>query len=155
MTEEKNYVSRAKHEELRKELDELRTGRRREVAARLEFAKSLGDLAENAEYHAAREDQAELEDRIAQIENTLKVAEIVAEKHTSTVGVGSRVAVTKTGGAGEQTYLIVGSEEANLDEAKISYQSPLGSALLGKKKGEHFTITTPKGKADYQVVNIL
>ncbi len=153
--EEKSYLSKEKYEELRRELAELKTSRRREVAERLEAAKSLGDLAENAEYHAARDDQSDLESRIIEIENTLKLAQIVSEHHGGSIGVGSTVVVKKSGQAADQTFTIVGSEEANIAKSRISHQSPLGIALLGRKKNEQVTVKTPKGDMVYKIINVL
>src|SRR3954469_16241461 len=117
MTEE--LLSQEKFDELTRELDELRTNRRREVAEQLEYARSLGDLSENAEYQEAREMQAAVEDRIATIENTLKTAEIVHEAHGDSVSIGSVVTVEKTGASGKQKFKIVGSDEVNSLEGKI------------------------------------
>lgn len=150
---DKDYLSREKYQELVDELNELKTAKRREVAERLDFAKSLGDLSENAEYHAAREEQAEVEDRIAQLENLLKNSQIVAQHHSVAVEVGSTLKVSKAGG-GESKYTIVGSEETDLAAGKISYQSPLGSTLLGRKRGEVVAVQTPKGEIKYTIVNI-
>lgn len=150
---EKNYLSQEKHDELSRELEELKLNRRREVAGRLEFAKSLGDLSENAEYHAAREEQAEIEERVAQLETILKTSEIVAPHHSAAVEIGSTLVVKKDGGE-EQKFTIVGSEEADTATGKLSYQSPLGAALLGKKAGTIVPVETPRGLMRYKVVSI-
>ena len=89
MDSEKHYLSQDKYNTLKQELEESKTSKRREIASRLEFAKSLGDLSENAEYHAAREEQADVEHRISEIENILKVSEIIGARHTTVVGIGS------------------------------------------------------------------
>ncbi|MBI2099945.1 MAG: transcription elongation factor GreA [Candidatus Vogelbacteria bacterium] len=149
----KDYLSQEKYQELLNELNELKTTRRREVAERLDFAKSLGDLSENAEYHAAREEQSEIEDRIVQVENLLKNSKIVMQHHSLEVEVGSMLKVRKAGG-GDAKYIIVGSEEADLATGKISYQSPLGSSLLGRKKGEIVAVQTPRGEMKYLIVSI-
>ncbi len=148
-----DYLSREKYQELIDELNELKTARRREVAERLDFAKSLGDLSENAEYHAAREEQSEIEDRIIQLENLLKNSEIISKHHSLAVEVGSTLRVKKESG-GDNKYTIVGSEEADLASGKISYQSPLGASLLGRKKGETVDVPTPKGGVKYTIINI-
>ncbi len=150
----KDYLSQEKYQELLNELNELKTTRRREVAERLDFAKSLGDLSENAEYHAAREEQSEIEDRIVQVENLLKNSKIVMQHHSLEVEVGSMLKVRKAGGGGDVKYIIVGSEEADLATGKISYQSPLGSSLLGRKKGEIVAVQTPRGEMKYLIVSI-
>lgn len=150
----KEYLSKEKFASLTTELEQLKSKKRKEIADELEFAKSLGDLSENAEYHEAREAQAALEDRISQIESILANAEIVATHHSSIVEVGSIVHVQKQGDKTKRTYTIVGSEETDTAAGKISFKSPLGSALLGKKKGEEFTFKTPAGEAKYTVTSI-
>lgn len=150
----KEYLTKEKFEELEKELQILKTEKRTKIAAELEFAKSLGDLSENAEYHEAREEQAALEDRIAQLESILASAEIVAVHHTNTVEIGSKVTVEKKGTKDTKVLIIVGSEEVDMEAGKISFKSPLGAALLGKKKGEETTIKTPNGEVTYTVATI-
>lgn len=152
--ETKEYLTQEKYNELQIELHDLKTVRRREVADHLEHARSLGDLSENAEYHEAREEQAQTEARILSIENILKNAEIV--KHTSgdTVEVGSKVLVKKEGESKEIQFTLVGSEEADISVGKISHNSPLGSALFGKKKGEVFEFQSPKGILKYTVIEV-
>lgn len=154
MSDEKEYLTKEKHQALVEELEHLKKDRRKEIAQNLEFAKALGDLSENAEYHDAREEQAEVEDRIMKIEDLLKRAEIVAPYSSSTVAVGTTVTVKKEGEKVNTIYKIVGSEEANMAEGKISFKSPLGQSMLGKKKGDTFTFTAPKGVFSYKVVDI-
>lgn len=151
---DKSYLSPEKYDELVKELDDLKLHKRKEVAERLEFAKSLGDLSENAEYHAAREEQSEIEDRIVQLEGLIKTAEIVSMHHSSAVEIGSTLKIKKESDQQENRFTIVGSEEADMANGKLSCLSPLGSSLLGKKKGETVTVHTPKGQTKYQIVNI-
>ncbi len=152
MTEE--LISQEKFEELTKELDELRTTRRREVAEQLEYARSLGDLSENAEYQEAREMQAAVEERIGKLESILKSAKIVKNSKSDTVGMGSTVTVQKLGADDKHTYIIVGAEEADMLSGKISYHSPLGNALMGKKKGDEFSFHTPKGNQKYKILKV-
>jgi len=152
MTEE--LISQEKFEELTKELDELRTTRRREVAEQLEYARSLGDLSENAEYQEAREMQGAVEERIGKLENILKVAKIVKSSKSDTVGMGSTVTVQKIGADDKHTYIIVGAEEADMLSGKISYHSPLGNALMAKKKGDEFSFHTPKGTQKYKILKV-
>lgn len=154
MESEKHYLSQEKYTELARELDELKKVKRREIAERLEFAKSLGDLSENAEYQSAREEQAEVEDRINQLDNILKISEIIATRHTSQVEVGSTLIVKKQSGGEEIKYQIVGPEEIDVAAGKISYLSPLGSGLLKKKKGDKITVPTPKGKVIYEIIRL-
>lgn len=154
MSDAKQYLSKEKIEEFRKELETLRTERRKEVATNLEYAKKLGDLSENAEYQHAREEQAEVEDRINHIESLLKQAVVINGNHTDMVTIGSKVKVQKEGESEARAYKIVGSEEADMAAGKLSNMSPLGSAILGKKKGESFSFKTPKGVAKYVLVSI-
>ncbi|MES2203383.1 MAG: transcription elongation factor GreA [Patescibacteria group bacterium] len=153
MTEE--LISKEKFEELTKELDELRTTRRREVAEQLEYARSLGDLSENAEYQEAREMQAAVEERISKLEAILKNAKIVKGAKSDNVSMGAVVTVQPLAkGADQHTYTIVGAEEANILEGKVSYHSPLGAALLGKKKGDEFSFHTPRGVQKYKILKV-
>lgn len=149
------YLSAEKLKELEKELEQLKTVRRKEVADNLEFAKSLGDLSENAEYHQAREDQAGIEERIAKLEAILKSVVVVTKHHSNMVEVGSTAAVQKKGSTLTQKYQIVGSEESDMSAGKISNTSALGVALFGKKKGDEISFKTPKGAtAHYTIVEI-
>ncbi len=150
----KEYLTKEKFEELQKELQILKTEKRKQIAEELEYAKSLGDLSENAEYHEAREDQAALEDRIAQLENILANADIVAVHHSNTVEIGSKVTVQKKGSKDERVFIIVGSEEIDTAAGKISFKSPIGTALLGKKKGEECVVKTPAGDVVYTIISI-
>lgn len=146
------YLTKEKKAELEDELKQLQTVRRKEIADALEYAKSLGDLSENAEYHQAREDQAYCEDRITHIEQILKNAVVMDGHQAGVVSVGSTVTVLKKGDKTERVFIIVGSEEANIPEGKISNESPIGEALLGKKKGDKITVHAPKGEVEYTVV---
>lgn len=150
----KEYLTKEKFEELQKELETLKFTKRKEIADELEFAKSLGDLSENAEYHEAREAQAALEDRISQLESILASAEIVAVHHSNSVEIGSKVVVKKAGDDTKRTFTIVGSEEIDTASGKVSFKSPIGQSLLGKKKGEEFIVKTPVGDVTYNVVSI-
>lgn len=154
MIEEKQYLTKEKYQELKNELDFLKTTRRKEVAENLEYAKGLGDLSENAEYQEAREVQASVEDRIMRIEMMLKSATILSDRHEDTVGIGSTVNVSKEGQKETSKYKIVGSEETDMSTGKISNLSPLGSSLIGKKKGESVAVKTPKGMMNYTIITI-
>lgn len=151
---EKEYLTQEKFDALQAELHDLKTIKRKEIAEHLEYARSLGDLSENAEYHEAREDQAQTEARIQQIETILKNAVIVAHKSGDTVEMGSQVTVTKAGESTKNIFTLVGSEEADFASGKISHNSPLGAALFGKKKGETFEFESPKGTVKYTVVDV-
>lgn len=155
MNDTQAYLTAEKFEELKKELEHLKTVRRREVAEALEYARSLGDLSENAEYQEARDMQATIEERILHLEQVIKEAKIVKDgKRGDTVGLGSQVAIVKSGEKSERTYTIVGTEEANIHEHKLSYLSPLGEALMGKGKGDTFSFETPSGGQSYKVVKV-
>lgn len=138
--------------ELEQELEELKS-RRGDVADKISEARDFGDLSENAEYDAAREEQGLLETRIAEIEDILKNAEIIKASKKSTIGLGSKIEVKI--GKKTFTYSIVGPVEADPLEGKISNESPLGMALHGKKAGDKVSIETPKGEIVYEVAAIL
>ncbi len=152
--EEKEYLTKEKHQALKEELDYLKKTKRREVAEQLEYAKSLGDLSENAEYHEARDTQGVVEDRINKLEAILKNAVIVSSHHTEAVAVGSEITVMKNGDKNEKIYTIVGDEEFDLAAGKISMHSPFGEAIIGKKKGETFTYNAPSGPITYKIIGI-
>lgn len=155
MDDTQAYLTKEKFEELKKELDHLKTVRRKEVAENLEYARSLGDLSENAEYQEARDMQAAIEERIGHLEKVIKEAKIVAaDKKGTVIGLGSEVTIQKAKEKGSIVYTIVGSEEANIHEHKLSYLSPLGEALMGKSKGDEFSFETPNGKQAYKVLKI-
>jgi len=152
--EEINYMTEGKKKELESELDFLKTFKRKEIVEALEAAKALGDLSENSEYHEARDQQGRTEDRIREVENLLKTA-VIVKKHTSSqVEVWVSVKVKKAGDKEEVIYHIVGAQESDMASNKISYKSPLGQALMGKKKGEEFNLKTPKGLVKYTLIDI-
>lgn len=153
--QEKSYLSQDKFDELKQELDFLTTTKRTEIASQLEYARSLGDLSENAEYHQARQTQGEIEARIKYLAALLKTVEIVQPHHSDHVEVGSTVTVQRKGEDETKVYSIVGSEEADMAAGRISLNSPLGSAMMGKKKGEVFTFTNPAGKKiEYTLIKL-
>jgi transcription elongation factor GreA len=135
------------YETLKGELDTLRTERRREIAERIRIAREFGDIAENAEYDDAKNEQAMLEQRIMQLQERLRAAQVVDAKDISTdaVGVGSIVNVKDEKG-GSLKFTIVGSAEANPAENKLSNESPVGKALMGHKRGEEVSVALPNGK---------
>ena len=145
-------LTKEKYAELETELNELKHVTRKEIAENLEYAKSLGDLSENAEYHEARDKQADVEDRINHLEQVLKVAKIVSHKKSDVVSLGSEVVVNRDGT--KATYTIVGSEEADMSKGKLSVDSPFGAAIMGKKKGEDFSYTTPGGTMTYTIESV-
>jgi transcription elongation factor GreA len=155
MNDTQAFLTAEKFEELKKELDHLKTVRRKEVAESLEYARSLGDLSENAEYQEARDMQSAIEERISYLEKTIKEAKIVAhEKKGGVIGLGSVVVIQKEKEKEDRKYTIVGSDEANIHEKKLSYLSPLGEALMGKTKGDEFMFETPAGKQKYKVLKV-
>jgi transcription elongation factor GreA len=154
MTDQNEFLTKEKFDELQKEFNFLKTTRRKEIAENLEYARSLGDISENAEYHEARDLQASTEDRISKLESILKSAKIVAQKSGNTVSLGTEIEIQKEGEKETRKYIIVGSEEANMQDRKISHLSPLGEAMIGKKKGETFSFTTPNGKMNYKIISI-
>ena len=160
-----NYITAEKKKMFETELAELKGPKRKEILESLEYAKSLGDLSENAEYHQAREDQGRLEARIRKIEEILHSAQIVSGGGGDIIQIGSTVVVQKVPtpkeagisaeNAGEEkTYIIVGSEEANTAENKISNKSPFGEAMFGKKKGDKISFKTPNGTVHYKIINV-
>lgn len=155
MTEQETMVSQEKFDEMVRELENLKTVRRTEIAKNLEYARSLGDLSENAEYQEARELQAATEERIRKLEELVKRAKIVTDgKKKDVVGFGSKVVIKREGTNEPHEYTIVGSEEADMRERKLSHVSPLGAAIMGKKKGDVFTFETPNGKQTYTVEKV-
>jgi transcription elongation factor GreA len=140
---------------LKAELDHLATARRREVAGRIKEAREFGDISENAEYDDAKNEQAMLEARIAALEEKLRSATVVdaSDLGTDVVRVGSTVHVKDSAGKSTK-YTIVGSAEAAPAEAKLSNESPVGKALLGRKRGEEVTITTPRGERQLKITKI-
>ncbi len=147
------YLSEEGLEKLKQELQELKTVRRREIAGRLEHAKSLGDLSENAEYQEAKEEQSLVESEIAKLEEMIRDAVLIKKnRHADKVEVGSTVKVKSE--RGEEIYTIVGSEEASPAEGKISNESPLGRAFLGHKQGEKVEVKTPGGAVHYEILVI-
>jgi transcription elongation factor GreA len=153
MNNKPTYISKDGLETLRKELDELIALRRPEIAQRIHDAKEHGDLTENAEYEDAKNEQAFVEGRIQQLEALIKNATLIDEHHGNDhVQIGSTVKVK--GPDGQQSFTIVGSTEARPTEGRISNESPVGRALLGRKKGEIVTVQVPAGDLAYTIVSI-
>jgi transcription elongation factor GreA len=140
---------------LKAELEHMSTTRRREVAARIKEAREFGDISENAEYDDAKNEQAMLEARIAQLEDKLRSATVIdaSDLDTDLVRVGSTVHVVDNDGK-KATYTIVGSAEAKPSEMKLSNSSPVGKALVGRKKGEEVAFATPKGERKLKITKI-
>ncbi len=152
---DKELITKERKAELEAELRRLEGEERREIIESLEFAKSLGDLSENAEYHQAREAQGKLEDRVREIKRILKDAEVVSgKKKGDTAQIGSIVTVQKKGDKDKRKFIIVGEGEADMAAGKISYQSPLGSAIYGHKKGDKTVFDSPAGSVEYTIVDM-
>lgn len=150
----KEYISEEGLEKLKAELDDLKTSKRQEVAQRLEEAKKMGDLSENAEYTEARDAQEFNERQIAELEDLIKKAIVIGKtKNKDEIQVGSTFSVKSHGKIQELT--IVGSEEADPATGKISNESPLGKSFLGKKKGDEVKVKTPKGEVKYTIEKII
>ena len=154
MDQTADYITEEKRRALEIELADLKGPKRQEILANLQYAKSLGDLSENAEYHQTREDQGKLEERIAKIEQILKSSHTIKKSGGDVVGVGSTVIVQKEKNKEKKTYVIVGSEEADMAKGKISHKSPFGQALFSKKKGATVTFNTPNGIVNYQIIDV-
>jgi transcription elongation factor GreA len=152
---DKELITKERKLELEGELRRLEGEERKEIIEALEFAKSLGDLSENAEYHQAREAQAKLEDRVREIKRILKDAEVVSARHKGDmVGIGSDVTVQKKGDKEKKIYTVVGEGEADMATGRISYQSPLGGALFERKKGDKVIFDSPAGAIEYTILGI-
>ncbi len=148
-----NFLTKEGYQKLQDELDYLRTAKRQEVANRLHEAMEGGELIENAEYEAAKNEQAFVEGRIQTLEALIKNATIIDENHsTDHVQIGSTVEVESPDGA--ESFTIVGSTEARPNEGRISNESPVGRALLGRKKGEKVVVKVPAGDFTYKIVSI-
>lgn len=148
----KYQITDSGRKELEKELAELK-GRRGEIAEKIAEARSFGDLSENAEYDAAREEQGLLETRVIEIEDILQHASIIKSADATVVGLGSAVELKNSDRT--VTYTVVGPVEADPMEGKISDESPIGQALMGKKVGDEVTISTPKGEIVYTISSLL
>ncbi len=146
------YVSEEGLQKLREELNERRTTARHEITARIGAAKELGDLSENFEYHVAKDDQALNESRIADLEDMVRNAKIVEKKSGGTINLGSTFTV-KTGGV-EKRFQMVGATEADPMSGKISNESPIGLAFIGKEAGDKVEVAVPSGIVEYKITSI-
>ena len=147
------YEGLTKYEE---ELQDLKVRRRKEVAEKIKEARELGDLSENAEYDAAKDEQRDIEARIEELEKILKNVEVVVEDEvdSSKINIGCKVKILDVEFNEEMEYKIVGSSEANSLKVKISNESPVGKALIGHKKGDTVTVETQMGDAKYKILAI-
>jgi transcription elongation factor GreA len=144
------------HDKLRDEIEYLSTVKRREVAERIKQAREFGDIAENSEYDDAKNEQAMLEHRISMLEERLKGARVVAKGDTpkGIVAVGTKVRLRDMDAKETIEYHIVGSAEANPAEHKLSNESPVGKAIMGKKKGEIVEVSAPRGSLKYKIMDV-
>lgn len=148
-------LSKARFQELQEELEYMKTVREREVADQIKEARSFGDLSENSEYDEAKNEQGKLYSRIAEVENILANCEVIEEtKADGTVKTGCRVTVLDMDDNSEEEYQLVGSQEADPYQSRISDESPFGKALLGAKVGDVVSVAAPAGTLQYKVVKI-
>lgn len=157
MKDQKIYLTKDGLEELKKEYEELTKVKRPDVLDRVSQARNLGDLSENAEYVAAREELSFIDGRIGELEELLKQVTLIQADHSGsaakkTIKLGSRVTLHRDGK--REVYTVVGEWEADPIEKKISHESPLGKALLGKKTGEKIEVEAPAGRILYKIVDI-
>ena len=144
------------YEKLKREIEYLSTEKRREVAERIRVSREFGDIAENAEYDDAKNEQAMLEHRIAMLEERLLSARVIDKKDVAkdVVSVGSKVKLRDVGAGKTVEYQIVGSAEANPAEQKLSNESPVGKAIIGRKKGETVEVAAPRGSLKFKILDI-
>ncbi|WP_428909211.1 transcription elongation factor GreA [Niallia sp. Krafla_26] len=157
MAQEKVYpMTQAGKEKLEQELEHLKTVKRKEVVERIKIARGFGDLSENSEYDAAKDEQAFVEGRITTIENMIRNAKIISEAELSNdaVSLGSSVTFVELPDGDEETYTIVGSAEADPFEGKISNDSPIAKSLIGRKVGDEVTVQTPGGEMNVKIIEI-
>src|SRR5699024_2467219 len=156
MADKKNILTFAGLKRLEDELHDLKVVKRKEVAQKIKEAREQGDLSENAEYDAAKDEQRDIEARIEELEKILKNAEVVVEDEIDLdkINVGCRVTVYDFEYEEELEFSIVGSTEANSLAFKISNESPVGRALMGKQKGDVVKVELPDGEVEYKVLNI-
>lgn len=155
MSDEKVYLTDEGFLELETELNELKNVKRPAVIKALKEARALGDLSENADYDAARNEQAQIEGRIVELEKILEIAELIEKKDTDSVGLGTTVKIKYLEDDDVEEYRIVGSKEADPSEDKISNESPLAKAIMGAKAGEVRSVESPNGKYDVEILEIL
>ena len=150
------YLSYKKVGKLEKELEELKLVRRPEIVERIKIARSYGDLSENSEYEAAKDEQAFVEGQISSIETKIRYAEIVNSDSVAKdeVAIGKTVTIQEVGETDKEVYQIVGAAGADAFANKVSNESPIGQALIGKKKGDTVTVQTPAGSYDIKILKV-
>ena len=149
-------LTREGYEKLRQEIEYLQNEKRREVADRIRVAREFGDIAENAEYDDAKNEQMMLEHRLAQLEERLRAARVIEQGDVTAdvVSIGSRVKLKDMDANETVEYHIVGSAEANPTEHKLSNESPVGKAIIGRKKGETVEVVAPRGSLKFKILDI-
>lgn len=152
---DKIYLTNEGFLEIEEELNNLREVKRPAIIKALKDARALGDLSENADYDAARNEQAQIEGRIVELEKILEIAELIKKKDTDSVGLGTTVKIKYLEDDDVEEYRIVGSKEADPSEDKISNESPLAKAIMGAKAGEVRSVESPNGKYDVEILEIL
>ena len=152
--EKKNLLTRAGLNKLENELHNLKVNKRQEIAEKIKEAREQGDLSENAEYDAAKDEQREIEERIVAIELLLKNPEVVDDAEEGTINIGCKVKLFDKEFDEEVEYMIVGSTEANSMQGKISNESPVGMALLNHRVGDEVTVETQAGILEYKVLSV-
>ena len=156
MEEKVNLLTKQNLKDLRAELEDLKVNKRKEIAAKIKEAREQGDLSENAEYDAAKDEQRDIEARIDELENIIKNSKVVDAKKIDfdKIHMGCRVKVRDMATSREYTYQIVSTTEVNSRERKISYESPIGAALMNKEVDEIVQVTTPGGELRLRVLDI-
>lgn len=154
MADEKIYLTSEGFLEIEEELNHLKNERRPEIIKALKDARALGDLSENADYDAARDEQAKVEGRILELEKILEKATIIESNKDGKVGLGSTVTIYYIDDKEEEEYMIVGSKEADPSENKVSNESPLARAIMGAKEGDVRSVESPNGKYDVKIVSV-
>jgi len=145
------YLTSEGQKKIQEKLEKLKS-ERPQIAARINAAKEMGDLAENTEYTTAKEEQSRIESEINRLENLLRTAQIVEKDNEGVVGIGTEIILKSNNKT--YKYILVGPEEVNLEEGKISYESPLGKSLINKRQGEEVESSTPKGRVKYKITEI-
>jgi transcription elongation factor GreA len=154
MHENDLMITATKKAELEQELHHLKTVVRPAISDRLQAARALGDLSENAEYQTSRDEQGKNEGRIQQIEHILKYGKVITRTSSDRAELGATVTLHKEGDADAKAYMIVSETEADIAQNKISPSSLIGAAMMGKMVGDSFTLTTPRGEVNYKIVEV-
>ena len=157
VSDENNYLSKEKFDELTKELEHLKTVRRREIAEQLEYARSLGDLSENAEYDAAKERQGHISRRLGELEDAIARAQVIdpAQITHEKIVFGATVKLVDADSGEELSYQIVGAFESDIRLGKLSVDSPIAKSLIGKEENDVVRVVTPRGAREFQIIEVI